>query len=112
MTEGTDFVGKYSAYIRGKDVAASDRRGKQRLCQKLVYSSANKTDAIVKLSLLFYLPSNMQTSYLVKDTAVSHHSSLRVHVLVWPLPLDGHNPLYLCGDDDLPDQLGRQILSE
>lgn len=112
MTEGTDFVGKYSAYIRGKDVAASDRHGKHRICQKLLYSSANKTDAIFKLSLFFYIPSNMQTSYLVKDAAVSHHSPLRVHMLIWPLSLHGHNPLYLCGDDDLPDQLGRQILSE
>lgn len=88
MTGGTDFVGKYSAYIREKDVAVSERHGKQRSCQNMVYSSANKTDAIFKLALFFYIPSSMQTSYLVKDTTVSHHSSLRVHMLIWPLSFD------------------------
>lgn len=88
MTGGTDFVGKYSAYIRGEDVAICDRHGKQRSCQNMVYSSASKTDAIFKLSLFFYIPSNIQTSYLVKDTTVSHYSSLRVHVLIWPLSFD------------------------
>lgn len=57
MTGGTDFVGKYSANIIGKDVAVSDRHGKQRSCQNMVYPSANKTDAIFKLFVsLHFLP--------------------------------------------------------
>lgn len=32
-------------------------------------------------------------------------------MLIGPFPFDRDNPLYLGRDDDLPDQLGRQILS-
>lgn len=85
---------------------------KQSSCQNVECSSTNRTDATFGLSLFFYINSRMQSSYLVQDTTVSHHSSLRVHVLIGPLSFDGHNPLYVSGNDDLPDQLGRQILSE
>lgn len=108
MTGGTDFVGKYSAHIRGKDVAASDRHGNHRSCQNIELFQIRRMPS--SNSLFVYIPSNMQTSYLVEDTTVSHHSSLRVHVLVWPLSFDGHDPLRLGRDDDLPDQLGGQIL--
>lgn len=105
-------MGNYSTYIRAKDVTISDRRGKQSSCQNVESSSTNKTDATFKLSLFLYINSRRLSSYLVQDTTVSHHSSLRVHVLVGPLSFDGHDPLNLSGDDHLPDQLGRQVLSE
>lgn len=53
-------MGNYSAEIRGKDVTISDRPEKQRSCQNMDYSSANKTDAIFKLALLFYIPPRIQ----------------------------------------------------
>lgn len=105
-------MGNYSTYIRAMDVTISDRRGKQSSCQNVDYSSTLKTDAAFSPSLFFYGNSRMLCSYLVQDTTVPHHSSLRVHVLIGPLSFDGHNLLYLSGDDDLPDQLGGQVLSE
>lgn len=50
-------------------------------------------------------------SYLIEDTTVSHYSALGVHMLVGPFPFDRDNPLHLSRDDNLPDQLGRQVLS-
>ncbi len=49
--------------------------------------------------------------YLIEDTAVSHDSALGVHMLIGSFPFDRDNPLYLGRDDNLPDQLGRQVLS-
>lgn len=53
----------------------------------------------------------VKSLYLIKDTTVSHHSALGMHMLIRPFPFDTNNPLYLRWDDNLPDQLSGQVLT-